>query len=306
MMAGHASLDMAAFEGLRGKLSFHADMQRYTWFRTGGPAALLFKAADVDDLQSFVRQLNGALPVMPIGVGSNLLVRDGGIDAAVVVLGRAFADVTVDGDVLSVGAGAQDVAVARAAQRAGIAGLEFLSGIPGTIGGAVAMNAGAYGAEICDVLIDATIVDAAGKVKLLTPEDLAFEYRKATLPDEAIVVSARLKGRPGDPAAIAARIKEIVDARENSQPIRSRTGGSTFKNPPGQKAWQLVDAAGCRGLMIGGAQVSQQHCNFLINTGDATAADLEELGEEVRRRVEQNSGVVLQWEIKRVGRASLS
>lgn len=308
MMARAYTLDLAAFDGLEGALSAQASIRKYTWFRTGGPAALLFRPASVDDLRSFLSQLNGALPVLPIGVGSNLLVRDGGLDAAVVQLGKAVSAIEIDGTMLRVGAGALDFGVADAAQKAGIAGLEFLRGIPGTIGGAVAMNAGAYGADMADVLVDADVLLPSGDVVTLAAADLGFAYRTAQLPSGAIVVAATLQGTAGDRDAIASRIQEIVTAREESQPLRTRTGGSTFKNPDpdtsgGRKAWQLIDDAGCRGLVRGGAQVSEKHCNFLLNTGDATAADLEGLGDDVRARVLAHSGVSLEWEIKRIGRA---
>ncbi|MEM9881221.1 MAG: UDP-N-acetylmuramate dehydrogenase [Pseudomonadota bacterium] len=301
------ALDISAFTGLRGKLAAHVEMRKHTWFRTGGTAALVFRPADAADLRAFLKQLASDMPIMPMGAGSNLLVRDGGLDAAVIQLGRAFAEITFEDDVMCVGAGTADLAVAKAAHKAGRAGFEFLSGIPGTIGGAVTMNAGAYGADMADILVDATVMLRSGKEVTLTPENLAFSYRTASLPDEAIVLSVRLRGKPGDRDVIAARMQEIISAREDSQPIRSRTGGSTFKNPEGDlKAWQLIDAAGCRGLTHGKAQVSAQHCNFLINTGDASAADLEGLGEAVRRRVLETSGVSLSWEIKRVGRANIA
>lgn len=308
MMARGARADVAAFHGLKGRLEAQASIRKYTWFRTGGPAALLFRPEGTADLRAFVSQLDDSMPLMPIGVGSNLLIRDGGLDCAVVQLGKAFAGIQVEGATLTVGAGALDFGVADAAQKAGLAGLEFLRGIPGTIGGAVAMNAGAYGAEMSDVLMDAQLLLASGEVVTLGKADFQFSYRYAALPARAIVLSCRLQGTPGDPDRIAQRIKEIVSAREESQPLRTRTGGSTFKNldsetSQGRKAWQLIDEAGCRGLKRGGAQVSEKHCNFLLNTGDATAADLEGLGEEVRKRVFEASGVALEWEIKRIGRA---
>jgi UDP-N-acetylmuramate dehydrogenase len=246
------------------------------------------------------------VPVTVIGVGSNLLVRDGGVPGVVIRLGRGFADIHADGDEVVSGAAALDVNVARVALDARLAGLEFLSGIPGTIGGAVRMNAGAFGGELREILISAEAIDLDGNVHTLTPGDLGFTYRHSELPDDWIVTSARLKGRAGDAADIAQRMDEIRATREDSQPVRVRTGGSTFKNPnvpeaKGRKAWQLIDAAGCRGLTRGGAMVSEKHCNFLINTGTATAADIEALGEEVRRRVFQQSGVVLEWEIQRIG-----
>lgn len=308
MMPPVLDITSAAFEGLKGKLSAQASIRKYTWFRVGGPAALLFRPADRADLQHFIQALDDALPTMPIGVGSNLLIRDGGVDAAVIQLGKAFSNIEIDGDVLTVGAGALDFSVSDTAQQAGVAGMEFLRGIPGTIGGAVAMNAGAYGAEIADILIDADVLLPSGKIVTLSHAEFKFAYRAAALPDQAIVLSARLQGFSDNPDAIKARVEDIVSAREESQPLRTRTGGSTFKNPDlgvsaGRKAWQLIDAAQCRGLKRGYAQVSQKHCNFLINTGDATAADLEGLGDDVRARVLANSGIALEWEIKRVGRA---
>lgn len=307
-MSPSVSLDVADFKGLKGQLSAQASIQKYTWFRTGGPAALLFRPADSVDLQTFVAQLDPAMQLMPIGVGSNLLVRDGGLDCAVVQLGKAFSSISIDGTIATVGAGALDFGVADAAQKAGVAGFEFLRGIPGSIGGAIAMNAGAYGAEIADVFVDAQVLVSNGDLVTLTKDAFQFQYRKAALPGRAIVVSARLQGTADAPAAIAKRIEKIVTAREESQPLRTRTGGSTFKNPDprvsgGRKAWQLIDEAGCRGLQRGGAQVSEKHCNFLLNTGGATAADLEGLGQDVRARVLAVTGVELEWEIKRVGRA---
>ncbi|MEO0412363.1 MAG: UDP-N-acetylmuramate dehydrogenase [Pseudomonadota bacterium] len=306
MMAATSMTRYPAFEGLCGALTFNTSVRKYTWFRVGGPADLLFRPTDQADLSHFLAQLFAHdldIEVLPLGVGSNILVRDGGLDQPVVHLGKAFSAIEIEGDVLTVGAGALDFSVSDAAQKAGLAGLEFLRGIPGTIGGAVTMNAGAYGREMADCLIDVRIVRADGAPAVLSLADLHATYRHAHLPEGAIVVSARLRGTPDDPVAIAARVKDIVDAREASQPLRTRTGGSTFKNPEGAKAWALIDAAGCRGLKKGGAQVSEKHCNFLINTGDASAADLESLGEDVRARVHADSGVLLDWEIKRIGRA---
>lgn len=294
------------FKGLRGSLTFDASIRKYTWFRVGGAASLLFRPKDEADLQSFLVQLFAHdldQIVLPIGVGSNLLVRDGGLAQPVVHLGKPFSGIEVIGDQLTVGAGALDFAVSDAAQAAGLAGLEFLRGIPGTIGGAIAMNAGAYGREIADCLVEVRVLLADGTPAVLTPADLKASYRKAVLPEGSVVVSATLRGTPDDPKAIADRVSQIVQAREDSQPLRTRTGGSTFKNPSAAKAWELIDAAGCRGLKRGGAQVSEKHCNFLINTGDATASDLEALGEEVRARVKADSGIALEWEIKRLGRA---
>ncbi|MES2472043.1 MAG: UDP-N-acetylmuramate dehydrogenase, partial [Pseudomonadota bacterium] len=272
------------------------------WFRAGGPAEVLFRPADADDLAAFIAAKPADLRVSVIGVGSNLLVRDGGIPGAVVRLSSAFGKIEIDGMKVRVGAAALDGAVARAAADAGIAGLEFLRGVPGTIGGALRMNAGCYGREIKDIFVEASAIDAKGNKIRLSSADMAFEYRKAKgASDDLIFIEAVFEGTPDDPAAIRARMEELSANREAAQPIKSKTGGSTFKNPPGHKAWQLVDEAGCRGLKIGGAQVSEKHTNFLINTGEATASDLEALGEEVRKRVQEKSGVTLEWEIKRVG-----
>ena len=287
---------------VRGTLSHGAPLKDLVWFRAGGPAEVLFRPADADDLAAFIAAKPADLRVSVIGVGSNLLVRDGGIPGAVVRLSSAFGKIETDGMRVRAGAAALDGAVARAAADAGIAGLEFLRGVPGTIGGALKMNAGCYGRETKDVFVEATAIDAKGNKIKLSSAEMVFEYRKARgATDDLIFVEAVFEGTRDDPAAIKARMDELSANREASQPIKSKTGGSTFKNPPGQKAWQLIDHAGCRGLKIGGAQVSEKHTNFLINTGDATAADLEALGEEVRRRVQEKSGISLEWEIKRVG-----
>tara|TARA_R110002096_G_scaffold301525_5_gene496467 strand:- start:4308 stop:5240 length:933 start_codon:yes stop_codon:yes gene_type:complete len=291
-----------ALPRVRGKIAAEASLNTLTWFRVGGPADILFTPEDVADLADFLRQIPADLPILPLGVGSNLLIRDGGVAGAVIRFGKKFSEITLQGDELVVGAGAPDIAVAGAARDAGLAGLEFLRGIPGTIGGAVKMNAGAYGAELADILISADVMDRTGTLTTLTAADLDFSYRHSALPEGYMCLSVRLKGKPGNKATIAARMQEIADAREESQPLRTRTGGSTFKNPDGVKAWALIDGAGCRGLTIGGAMVSEKHCNFLINTGSATADDIERLGEEVRRRVMNNSGVDLVWEIRIVGR----
>jgi UDP-N-acetylmuramate dehydrogenase len=272
-----------------------------TWFRVGGPAEFLLRPADVDDLCNFLRDLPLEMPVTVIGAASNLIVRDGGINGAVIKLARGFGDVVVEADGVIAGAAALDVTVSEYAAEAGLAGLEFLSGIPGTIGGAVAMNAGAYGGDIAGVLDWVEIATRAGELLRVPALDLGLSYRHANLPSDAVVVRARLRARPGEAAMIGARMAEIRSKRESSQPVRARTGGSTFANPDGQKAWELIDAAGCRGLTMGQAQVSELHCNFLLNLGDATAAALEGLGEEVRRRVARESGVDLRWEIKRIG-----
>jgi UDP-N-acetylmuramate dehydrogenase len=288
---------------VRGRLSAGTLLSKVTWFQVGGPADAVFKPADRDDLATFLAALPRDIPVTPIGVGSNLLVRDGGVDGVVLRLGGAFADITVDGDEIDAGAAALDANVAKTAAGASLAGLEFLSGIPGTVGGALRMNAGAYGTETKDVLIWAEAMDRDGTVHRIDAADMGFSYRHCAIPEDWIFLRGRFKATRGDPDAIRARMAEIQESRGASQPIRSRTGGSTFRNPDGGKAWKTIDAAGCRGLRIGGAQVSEQHCNFLINTGDATAADLETLGEEVRRRVKASQGIDLTWEIKRIGRA---
>jgi UDP-N-acetylmuramate dehydrogenase len=288
---------------VRGSLVRGAPLKDLVWFRAGGPAEILFRPADVEDLADFLAARPAELRVSVIGVGSNLLVRDGGVPGVVVRLSSAFGKIEADGVRVRAGAAALDGAVARAAADAGIAGLEFLRGVPGTIGGALKMNAGCYGSEIKDVFVEATAIDGKGNKIKLSSAEMDFEYRKAraAAADDLIFVEAVFEGRKDDPAAIRDRMEELSANREASQPIRAKTGGSTFKNPPGHKAWQLIDQAGCRGLMIGGAQVSEKHTNFLINTGDATAADLEALGEEVRRRVKEKSGIALEWEIKRVG-----
>ena len=287
---------------VRGTLSHGAPLKDLVWFRAGGAAEILFRPADAEDLAAFLAARPTDLPVSVIGVGSNLLVRDGGIPGAVVRLSSAFGKIETDGMRVRAGAAALDGAVARAAADAGIAGLEFLRGVPGTIGGALKMNAGCYGREIKDIFVEATAIDAKGNKIRLSSAEMDFEYRKAKgAADDLIFIEAVFEGTRDAPAAIRARMEELSANREASQPIKSKTGGSTFKNPPGQKAWQLIDQAGCRGLKIGGAQVSEKHTNFLINTGDATAADLETLGEEVRKRVKEKSGITLEWEIKRVG-----
>ena len=284
----------------RGRLTPNAPLGAQTWFRTGGPAEVLFRPVDVADLSAFLRALPGDVPVTVLGVGSNLLVRDGGIKGVVIRLMRGFTAIEVEGNEVVAGAGALDLNVALTARDHALAGLEFLSGIPGTIGGAFPTNAGAYGSELAEVLVSAEIVDRAGAICTVTPADLGLGYRHSTAPADWIFTSARLRGVPGDQLAIARRIAEIEAARAETQP-RSRTGGSTFANPPNLKAWELIDRSGCRGLRIGDAQVSEKHCNFLINLGAATAADIESLGEEVRSRVYKRSGVLLQWEIRRVG-----
>jgi UDP-N-acetylmuramate dehydrogenase len=292
----------AALPPLRGRIQADAPLAPVTWFRVGGPAEWLVRPADLDDLLLLLRDLPETMPLTVIGAASNLIVRDGGVQGVVLRLaGRAFGAIERDGDGIVAGAAALDATVAEHAAAAGLGGLEFLCGIPGTVGGAVAMNAGAYGTEVKDILDWAEVATPRGLLRLAAA-DFAFAYRKAALPARGVVVRARFRAAPGDAAAIAARMAEIRAARESTQPVRARTGGSTFKNPPGHKAWQLVDAAGCRGLRHGGAQVSELHTNFLLNTGGATAADIEGLGEQVRARVKAASGVELEWEIKRVGR----
>ncbi len=294
----------AAVPELRGRLTVRAPLAPVTWFRVGGPAEVLFKPADVEDLAAFLAGCPDDVPVMTMGVASNLLVRDGGVPGVVIRLGRGFNQAVANGEDIVTGAAVLDLTLSRVAAEAGLAGLEFLSGIPGTIGGAFRMNAGAYGAEMKDVTRHATALDRRGTVHRLELADLLLSYRHCGLPEDWIFTSAVLCGRPGDRTAILARMAEIARERESSQPVHARTGGSTFANPPGHKAWELIDRAGCRGLKIGGAQVSEQHCNFLINTGTATAADLETLGETVRSRVFDRFGIELRWEIRRVGIAA--
>jgi UDP-N-acetylmuramate dehydrogenase len=286
---------------LRGRLLGNQSLAELTWFRVGGPAQVLFMPEDDDDLGYLLANLPAEIPVTVIGLGSNLIVRDGGMPGVAVRLGRGFSDIVIDGVDVRAGAAVPDVKVARAAQEAGIAGLSFLRGIPGSIGGALRMNGGAYGRETKDALIEARAVDRAGRVRVLGNADMRFAYRHCGAPDDYIFTRATFRGERGDPAVIAAEMDKITEAREATQPVKSRTGGSTFKNPTGQKAWQLIDAAGCRGLRVGDAQVSAMHCNFLINLGNATAADIEALGETVRQRVKEHSGVDLEWEIKRIG-----
>ena len=286
---------------VRGRLQEHVSLREYTWFRVGGPAEVLFSPADTQDLSAFLGALDLSVPVTVIGVGSNLLVRDGGVPGVVIRLGRGFGSVVVEGTQVRAGAAVPDVKVARAALDAGLSGLTFFRGIPGTIGGALRMNGGAYGRETKDVLVEASCVSRAGDVKQLSVDDMAYSYRHCGAPEDLIFVEALFQGEPGEPDVIAAEMKAITDARESTQPVRSRTGGSTFKNPDGSKAWELIDAAGLRGFSIGAAMVSEKHCNFLINTGGATAEDLETLGETVRARVLEHSGIELDWEIRRIG-----
>jgi UDP-N-acetylmuramate dehydrogenase len=286
---------------VRGRLTVNAPIGPMTWFHVGGPAEALFRPADRDDLAGFLAALPSDVPVTVIGVGSNLLVRDGGIRGVVIRLGRGFVGILPDGETVETGAGALDLNVALTAADAGIADLEFLSGIPGTIGGGFRTNAGAYGREFKDALISADAVDRRGELHTVTSADMRLSYRRSEIAADWIFVRARFKGSAADPAEIGRRMTDIRAAREASQPIRARTGGSTFANPPGHQAWRLIDEAGCRGLTRGGAMVSEKHTNFLINTGDATAAEIEGLGEEVRRRVHQRFGVRLEWEIRRIG-----
>lgn len=286
---------------VRGSYETFADLAPKTWFRVGGPAEVLYTPADAEDLSHFLSQKPKDVPLTVIGLASNLLIRDGGIPGVTLKLGRAFNTVDADGTTLRCGGSAVDGAVATAARDHAIAGLEFLTGIPGTIGGAIRMNAGAYGREIQDVLVSATAMDDKGQIHKLSREELGFSYRHCTTLESWVFIGAELKGVSGDPDTITARIREIRSEREDAQPVQSRTGGSTFANPSEAKAWELIDRAGCRGLIRGGAQISEKHCNFLINTGSATASDLEGLGDEVRRRVRDVTGIPLTWEIRRVG-----
>jgi UDP-N-acetylmuramate dehydrogenase len=287
---------------LRGRLMPNQSLAELTWFRVGGPAQVLFMPEDEGDLAYCLARLPSEIPVTVIGLGSNLIVRDGGVAGVVIRLGRGFSDIKIEPEYrIRAGTAVPDVKVARAAQDASIAGLAFYRGIPGAIGGALRMNAGAYGGETKDVLIEARGVDRAGRVRVFTNADMHYTYRHCGAPDDVVFTQALFQGAPGDPADIAAAMDKITESREQTQPIKSRTGGSTFKNPPGAKAWQLIDAAGCRGFVVGDAQVSEMHCNFLINRGSATAADIETLGETVRARVKATSGIDLEWEIKRIG-----
>jgi UDP-N-acetylmuramate dehydrogenase len=293
---------LATVPKVRGRLTAEAPLAPLVWFKSGGNAEWLFEPADVDDLASFIRELDPELPVMALGLGSNLIVRDGGVPGVVVRLGKAFATIEqVDETSLRCGGGASGILVSSTARDHGIAGLEFLRGIPGTVGGFVRMNGGAYGREVKDILVSAKLLLRSGELVEWPLEQLGYTYRHSAVPEGAVVVEAVFRGSPGDPAAIGAEMDAIARAREESQPLRSRTGGSTFKNPPGHKAWALVDAAGCRGLTIGDAQVSEKHCNFLLNLGSATSAEIEALGEEVRRRVKDKTHINLEWEIQRVG-----
>ncbi len=288
---------------MRGRMTPNAPLAPLVWFKSGGPAEWLFEPADVADLQAFLADLDPTVPVMALGLGSNLIVRDGGVPGVVVRLGKPFSKVvSPEPLVLRCGGGASGILVSSTARDQGIAGVEFLRSIPGTVGGFVRMNGGAYGRETSEVLVECEVVLRSGELVTLSNADLGYSYRHSELPEGAVVVSATLTGQSGEPADIQAEMDRIAASREESQPLRSRTGGSTFKNPPGDKAWRLIDEAGCRGLAMGGAQVSEKHCNFLLNLGNATSAEIEGLGEEVRARVEARSNILLEWEIQRVGR----
>jgi UDP-N-acetylmuramate dehydrogenase len=291
----------AQMPNLCGSLAGHAPMAGLSWFRTGGPAQVLFEPANESDLAYFLAHLDPAIPVLVLGAGSNVLVRDGGIEGVVIRLGKGFQEVTIEGLFLRAGAGCLDVKVASAAAKAALAGLSFFRGIPGTIGGALRMNAGAYGAETRDVLVSCRGVDRKGRIVEFSNTDMGFSYRHCGVEEDVIFTQAVFSGAAGDPQTISAEMAEITKARAETQPVNTRTGGSTFKNPPGHKAWELIDKGGCRGLALGDAQVSRLHCNFLINRGAARGADLESLGEMVRARVLETSGIALEWEILRVG-----
>jgi UDP-N-acetylmuramate dehydrogenase len=297
------TLDLkAAMPKLRGRLLANESLAPLTWFRVGGPAQVLFTPADEGDLAYFLKHLPADLPLYVVGVGSNLIVRDGGMPGVVIRLSpRGFGETSVQGEIVSAGAAALDKRVAETAAAANVSGLEFFFGIPGTIGGALRMNAGANGAETRDVLVEATGLSRDGSKLAFTNADMNFVYRNCGVDPSVIFTSARFRGKIAAPEAIRRRMNEVQSHRETAQPIREKTGGSTFKNPPGQSAWKLIDAAGCRGLRVGGAQVSEMHCNFLINTGEASGHDIETLGETVRARVKENSGIELHWEIRRIG-----
>ncbi len=290
-------------ENIRGRLTQNAPLAKFVWFKSGGNADWLFEPADLDDLKSFCEQLDGEIPVMALGVGSNMIIRDGGVPGVVIKLGKEFAEVEITGETtLTAGSATPVSIVSRRAAKAGIDGLSFFTGIPGSVGGVTRMNGGCYGRETCDVLVDCDVILPDGQFVTLTNKELQYSYRHSALPDGAVVVAARFEGFPGDPDTIKAEMNRISSERKDSQPIGSMTGGSTFKNPPGHSSWKLIDEAGCRGLRNGGAQVSEKHCNFLINTGNATSTEIEGLGEMVREKVYAHSGIQLEWEIKRVGR----
>jgi UDP-N-acetylmuramate dehydrogenase len=292
----------ARMPGVRGRLLHNQSLKEFTWFRVGGAAQVLFVPEDENDLALFLGFLPGEIPLTVVGLGSNLIVRDGGVPGVVIRLGRGFGELKVEaGNRIRAGAAVPDVKVSRLAQEAAIAGLAFFRGIPGAIGGALRMNGGAYGRETREALVEARAMDRGGVVRVFRTAEMQYAYRHCGVPDDVIFTEALFQGSPGDSAMIAEEMNQITERRESTQPIKSRTGGSTFKNPPGHKAWQLIYAAGCRGLKVGDAQVSPMHCNFLINLGAASAADIEDLGELVRARVKENSGIELEWEIKRIG-----
>ncbi len=298
-----ASNAVVPIEGIRGKLTQGAPLAKHVWFKSGGKADWLFEPADIQDLKDFCEQLDGSIPLMALGVGSNMIIRDGGVPGIVVKLGKEFAQVEVTGETtVKAGSAAPANMVSRRAAKAGIDGMTFLTGIPGSVGGVTKMNGGCYGRETCDVLVDCDVILPSGEFVTLTNADLKYSYRHSALPEGAIVLEVRFEGFPGDPATIKAEMDRISSERKGSQPIGSMTGGSTFKNPPGHSSWKLIDAAGLRGFKHGGAQVSEKHCNFLINTGTATSTEIEELGELVREKVYAHAGIELEWEIKRVGR----
>ena len=286
---------------VRGRYEENAALKNLIWFRTGGPAEVLFRPADETDLRDFLKNLSPGVPVHVIGVGSNLIVRDGGVRGVVIQLGKAFGEISLEAERITAGAGATDVALAHQAAAGALAGLEFLRGIPGTVGGALRMNAGAYGSEVADVLVAARAVDRQGEVHTIPAKGMGFAYRHCGVPKDWIFISATFQGQKGDPAAIRRRMDEIQKTREATQPMRVKTGGSTFKNPPGKKAWKLIEEAGCRGLTRGGAEVSPMHCNFLINSGSATSRQIENLGEEIMSQVRKIHNIDLEWEIERIG-----
>ena len=294
---------VATMPQVRGKLTPDAPLAPLVWFKSGGTGEWLFEPADEQDLTDFLRELDPQVPVMALGLGSNLIVRDGGVPGVVIRLGKAFSKIDrLDETTLRCGGGASGILVSSTARDKSVAGLEFLRGIPGTVGGFVRMNGGAYGREVSDILVSARLVLRSGEAVEWPLEKLGYTYRHSEVPGGAVVIAAVFRGTRGDPEAIGAEMDAIARAREESQPLRSRTGGSTFKNPPGHKAWALIDAAGCRGFRMGDAQVSEKHCNFLLNLGSATSAEIEALGEEVRRRVEAKTHITLEWEIQRVGK----
>lgn len=301
-------MNIAQFPRVQGQLTRRASLAKLVWFRTGGEADWLLEPANLSDLSDFLKAMDNALPIMPLGLGSNLIIRDRGVEGLVIRLGKPFTNVEIlNNKQIKCGGGASGILVSSAARDAGISGLEFLRGIPGTVGGFVKMNGGAYGAEVSSILIECEVVLSNGDLETLSVSDLCYSYRRSSLPEQAVVVSAIFEGKPSDPKIITVEMDRIARAREETQPLRTKTGGSTFKNPPahlgaGRKAWELIDAAGCRGLVFGGAQVSEKHANFLINLGSATSTEIEILGEEVYSRVLESTGVNLEWEIERVGR----